>query len=89
MGVSLSACVRVNVSVCTWVAEATWRAIGKHLVRSQKPDHVPEELATWEEEDDIPCGQEDFVGQYEAAQEGRDAGAAEAEGSDSGSEDEV
>ena len=29
----------------------------------------PEELATWEEEEDIPCGEVDFVAQYEAAQE--------------------
>ena len=46
----------------------------------------PEELATWEEEDDIPCGEEDFVAQYEAAQEDAEAGAAEEAGSDSGSE---
>ena len=27
----------------------------------------PPDTATWEEEDDIPCGEVDFVGQYEAA----------------------
>ena len=34
----------------------------------------PEELATWEEEDDIPCGEVDFVAQYDAAQEAAQAG---------------
>ena len=29
----------------------------------------PEELATWEEEDDIPCGEVDFVAQYDAVLE--------------------
>ena len=28
---------------------------------------------TWEEEDDIPCGEVDFVAQYEAAQEAMEA----------------
>ena len=32
------------------------------------------QLATWEEEEDIPCGEEDFVAQYEAAQEGGQRG---------------
>ncbi|KAL1502948.1 hypothetical protein AB1Y20_011019 [Prymnesium parvum] len=41
----------------------------------------PEELATWEEEEDIPCGEVDFVAQYEAAQEVGEAAAAA--GSDS------
>ena len=27
----------------------------------------PPEIATWEEEDDIPCGEVDFIGDYEAA----------------------
>ena len=27
----------------------------------------PPELATWEEEDQIPCGEVDFVGEYEAS----------------------
>eukprot|EP00966_Prymnesium_polylepis_P202388 4688401-Prymnesium_polylepis.1 len=26
----------------------------------------PPEIATWEEEEDIPCGEVDFVAQYEA-----------------------
>jgi hypothetical protein len=26
----------------------------------------PPEIATWEEEDDIPCGEQDFVAEYEA-----------------------
>ena len=26
----------------------------------------PPEVATWEEEDDIPCGEVDYVGNYEA-----------------------
>ena len=29
----------------------------------------PPEIATWEEENDIPCGEVDFVGDYEAALE--------------------
>ena len=29
----------------------------------------PEELATWEEEEDIPCGKVDFVAQFDTAQE--------------------
>ena len=49
----------------------------------------PEELATWEEEDDIPCGEVDFVAQYEDAQEAREAGAADEAGSDCGSEDDL
>ena len=49
----------------------------------------PEELATWEEEEDIPCGEVDFVAQYEDAQEAAaGAGAVEA-ASDAESEDEV
>ena len=32
-------------------------------------DGFPPEIATWEEEDDIPCGEVDFVGDYEAALE--------------------
>ena len=47
----------------------------------------PEESATWEEEEDIPCGEEDFVAQYEAAQEAP-TGATEAPvGSDSESDE--
>ena len=49
----------------------------------------PEELATWEEEDDIPCGEVDFVAQYDAAQEAAEAGEAEESGSESDSDDEV
>ncbi len=33
----------------------------------------PPEIATWEEESDIPCGEVDFVGDYEAALEAEDA----------------
>ena len=40
----------------------------------------PPEIATWEEEDDyIPCGEEDFVCNYEAALEAEDAAAADDE----------
>ena len=49
----------------------------------------PEELATWEEEDDIPCGEEDFVAHYNAAQEAQEAGETEGAGSDGDSEEEV
>ena len=44
---------------------------------------------TWEEEEDIPCGEVDFVAQYEAAQEASEAGETEAMGSDAGSGDEL
>ena len=47
----------------------------------------PPELATWEEDDDIPCGEVDFVADYEAALEAEAAAAAEAE-SDSEGDDE-
>jgi len=43
----------------------------------------PEELATWEEEDDIPCGEVDFVALYDAAQEAQEAAGSAAEVSDS------
>ena len=33
----------------------------------------PPEVATWEEEDDIPCGEVDYVGDYEAALVAEDA----------------
>ena len=49
----------------------------------------PEELATWEEEEDIPCGEVDFVAQYDAAQEATEEAGAEEVGSDGGSEDEA
>ena len=44
----------------------------------------PEELATWEEEEDIPCGEVDFVAQYDAAQEAKEEGGAKEAGSDVG-----
>ena len=43
---------------------------------------VAEELATWEEEDDIPCGEVDFVAQYDAAQEAAQAGEMEEDSHD-------
>ena len=49
----------------------------------------PEELATWEEEDDIPCGEVDFVAQFDAAHEAVEAGETDESGSESGSDDEV
>ena len=49
----------------------------------------PEELATWEEEDDIPCGEVDFVAQFDAAVEAAEAGEAVVVGAESDSEDEV
>ena len=52
-------------------------------------DGFPPEIATWEEEEDIPCGEVDFVAQYEGAQEAAaGAGVVEA-ASDAESEDEV
>ena len=33
----------------------------------------PPELATWEEEDQIPCGEVDFVGEYEASLDAEEA----------------
>ena len=49
----------------------------------------PEELATWEEEEDIPCGEVDFVTQYDAAQEAMHVVGAANAVSDNGSDDEV
>jgi hypothetical protein len=44
----------------------------------------PPEIATWEEEDQIPCGEVDFVEQYEASLAEEEAeGEAEAEESES------
>jgi len=40
----------------------------------------PPEIATWEDEDDIPCGEVDFVGQYEEGLEAEQA--EEADGDD-------
>ena len=37
----------------------------------------PPEIATWEEEESIPCGEVDFVAQYEAALAAEDAEDAE------------
>ena len=39
------------------------------------------------DEDDIPCGEVDFVGEYEAALEAEDAAEAEAEAEESESDD--
>ena len=49
----------------------------------------PEELATWEEEEDIPCGEVDFVAQFEAAQEAKEEAEVAEVASDSESDDEV
>jgi len=38
----------------------------------------PPEIATWEDGDDVPCGEVDFIGQYEAAR----AASAEGDASD-------
>ena len=47
----------------------------------------PPEIATWEEEDQIPCGEVDFVEQYEASLAEEEAeGEAEAEESESDGE---
>ena len=45
-------------------------------------DGFPPEIATWETEEDIPCGEQDFVAEYEAALE------EEADADDDGSDDE-
>ena len=42
----------------------------------------PEELATWEEEDDIPCGEVDFVAQYDAVLESAESRESGSDGSD-------
>ena len=44
----------------------------------------PPEIATWEEEDQIPCGEVDFVGDYEASLEAEDV-----EGEEEDSDDEA
>ena len=47
----------------------------------------PPEIATWEEEDQVPCGEVDFVEQYEASLAEEEAeGEAEAEDSESDGE---
>lgn len=50
----------------------------------------PPEIATWEEEDDIPCGEIDFVAEYEAGlevEEAADRAAAEEEADSDGEQD--
>ena len=42
----------------------------------------PEELATWEDEEDIPCGEVDFVGQYESVLDAAASGESGPDGSD-------
>ena len=42
----------------------------------------PEELATWVEEDDIPCGEVDFVAQYDAVLESAESRESGSDGSD-------
>ena len=42
----------------------------------------PEELATWEDEEDIPCGEVDFVGQYESVLDATASGESGPDGSD-------
>ena len=42
----------------------------------------PEELATWEEEEDIPCGEVDFVAQYDAVLESAESRESGSDGSD-------
>ena len=48
----------------------------------------PPEIATWEEESDIPCGEVDFVGDYEAALEAEDAADAAADDEEGDDEEE-
>ena len=53
-------------------------------------DGWPEEIATWEEEDQIPCGEFDFVAQYDALVAGADAdGAADGDSDGDSSDDET
>ena len=42
-------------------------AQGGHVLYKVLWQGFPPEVATWEEEDDIPCGEVDYVGDYEAA----------------------
>ena len=51
-------------------------------------DGWPEEIATWEDEDDIPCGEVDFIAEYEARLE-RSLEGAEEENDSSDEEDEL
>ena len=46
----------------------------------------PPELATWEEEDQIPCGEVDFVAEYDAGLEEEEDGDADYESDDSDNE---
>ena len=53
-------------------------------------DGWPEEIATWEEEENIPCGEVDFVAQYDARMDGEGAdGAAERDSDGDSSDDEA
>ena len=53
-------------------------------------DGWPEEIATWEEEENIPCGEVDFVAQYDALMDGEGAdGAAERDSDGDSSDDEA
>ena len=49
-------------------------------------DGWPEEIATWEDEDDIPCGEVDFVAEYDKSLETAEADGAEADGDSSDDE---
>ena len=62
---------------------------GHRAVQGADWEGFPPEIATWEEEDQIPCGEVDFVAQYDAAQEAAEAGETEEVGSDDDSDDEV
>ena len=70
---------RVGIKAGTVLYEVLW-------------EEWPPELGvgkTWEMEDDIPCGEVDFVALYEAMQEAVEVGETEKAGSDTGSEDEM
>ena len=50
----------------------------------------PEEIAMWEEEENIPCGEVDFVAQYDALMDSEGAdGAAERDSDGDSSDDEA
>ena len=57
--------------------------------RSLLWEGFPPEIATWEEEDSIPCGEVDFVAQYEAGLDAEEAADADADAEQNVTDDEA
>ena len=52
---------RTGVKACTLLYKVLWKGF-------------PPDIATWEEEDQIPCGEQDFIAEYEAGLDEEEAG---------------